>query len=780
MFIFIWVFTATIYSSNSWNVTSDTCDDLKDHELLFMQNCKVSMNKQMLQASCGMYSSIESFSPYVGHKRYAIEMTIGIESDNFIYNLNERICLRLANLTIKKFRVSPHQMNNYGLKFSLLTPLASTLSGIRKVKIHINFNRSRIIGIAEALGECDVTSPKFDFMAIDERRNASCRLVLRGIYEMIMTAVRIKKFPKSKHELALLYNQFDQIYFLRQATVTEFSIYLTQNVKSIKLFSSIPEINVLKLEIPENHFDIIQNGDFSFTPKLEVLNMTKSTIYLIEENALDNLPGLRIVDFSRNRLYSIPEPFYKPQFINLTYLNLEANKPVSKEFSLPARSYSAPSNLKILILSKTYITHLQRGSFASFSHLRYLYLSECHLASIPEGTFDNLTSLVSLDLSRNRLEIIEDDIFVVLHSLQYLNLSSNRFYFIPQSSINFLFNLRFLNLENNAVKYLSNFSHLNLRYLNLRNNRIKEFTNESIDLPLLENLDISSNLISNFSKELLEILQNIKFVNLSWNPFNCLPCNLYYLRMWLNATDYRDSDNFICFLPEKISDEKVMNLPSRFEDCLRLETDATITIVISLCSTIFVILLAGSVIYYYRWSIRYSLFHLRSKIWYFKEEKLSSHQYKYDAFISFCDEEIEWVANELVPKLECEESGLKLCIRLRDFTLGEEIHQNIIDKIEESRKVVILLSDNFLKDNWRMTELYLAHDKLFEENRDALILVKMEELKKVLIPRKLRYLLKTRTYLLWATEENAQLLFWSRLKEAIVKYNNPNKMKGLV
>ncbi|XP_067125764.1 toll-like receptor 2 [Centruroides vittatus] len=780
MFIFICVFTATIYPINSWNVTSNTCDDLKDHELIFMQNCKVSTNKQMLQASCDMYSSVKSFSPYVGHKRSAVEMTIGMESDNFIHNLDEKICLRLTNMTIRKFRVSPHQMNNYGLKFSLLTPLASTLSGIRKVKVHINFNRRRMIGIAEAVGKCDVTSPKFDFMAIDEHRNASCRLVIQGIYEMMMTAERIKKFPTSEHEIALIYNQLDQIYFLRQATITEFSLYLTQNIKSVKLFSSIPEIDLLKLEIPENHFDIIQNGDFSYTPKLQVLNMTKSTIYLIEENALDNLPGLRIVDFSRNRLHSIPEPFYKPQFINLTYLNLEANKPVSKEFSLPARSYSAPSNLQILILSKTYITHLQRGSFASFSRLRYLYLSECHLASIPEGTFDNLTSLVSLDLSRNRLEIIQDDIFVVFHSLQYLNLSTNRFYFIPQSSINFVFNLRFLNLENNAIKYLSNFSHFNLRYLNLRNNRIKEITNESIDLPLLENLDISSNLISNFSKELFEILQNIKFVNLSSNPFNCLPCNLYYLHMWLNVTDYRDSDNFICFFMEKISDEKVMNLQSRFEDCLHLETDATVTIVISLCSTILVILLAGSVIYYYRWSIRYLLFHLRSKVWYLKQEKLSSHQYKYDAFISFCDKDIEWVANEFVPKMESDESRLKLCIRLRDFKLGEEIHQNIIDKIEESRKVVILLSNNFLKDDWSMMELYLAHDKLFEENRDALILVKMEELKKALLPRRLRYLLKTKTYLLWSTEEGARLLFWSRLKEAIVKYNNPNKMKELV
>ncbi|XP_023215765.1 uncharacterized protein LOC111618453 [Centruroides sculpturatus] len=780
MLIITLLLVVTICPTNSWDVTNDTCEDVKIHKLIFMPDCKLSMNSQKLQASCDMYCYIESFSPYVGLKRYAIEMTIGMESDNFIYSFDERICLRLANLTIRKFRLSPHQKNNYGLRFTLMSPLSSTLASIIKGKAHINFNKRSMVGIAATRDKCNVTSPNFDFMAIDEHRNASCKLTILGIYEMLVTVPRIKKFPQSKQEIIMVYKQFDQIYFLHEATISEFSLYLTQDINSVKMFSIVPNVNFLKLELPENHFDIIRNDDFSFTPTMEVLNMTRSTIYLIEENAFDNLPGLRIVDFSRNRLQSIPEPFYKSQFVNLTYLNLEANKPLNKMFSLPARSDSAQSNLKILILSKTSITHLERGSFASFSHLRYLYLSECHLASIPEGTFLNLTSLVSLDLSRNRLEMIADDIFVDLYSLQYLNLSSNRFYFVPQSSINFVSNLTFLNLESNAVKYLSNFSHFNLRYLNVRNNRIKEFTNESIDLPLLKNLDISSNLISNFSKEFLEILQIIKFVNLSSNPFNCSPCNLYYLHVWLNATDYRDSDNFICFLPEKVSNEKVINLPSRYEDCLRLVTDETITIVISSCSTIFVILLIASMIYYYRWSIRYLLFHLRSKIWYFKQEKLACRQYKYDAFISFCDEETEWVANELVPKLESEESGLKLCIRLRDFILGEEIHQNIIDKIEESRKVVILLSDNFLKDNWRMTELYLAHDKLFEENRDALILVKMEELQKVLIPRKLRYLLKTRTYLLRATEEDAQLLFWSRLKEAITKYNNPNKMKELV
>ncbi|XP_067135864.1 toll-like receptor 2 [Centruroides vittatus] len=355
-------------------------------------------------------------------------------------------------------------------------------------------------------------------------------------------------------------------------------------------------------------------------------------------------------------------------------------------------------------------------------------------------------------------------------------------------------NLTFINFQNNLIKDVYNFSHPSLQYLNLRNNQIKELIIPT-GFSQLNVLDLSSNRISLLSKEMIDILLNIDFVNLSSNPFYCSSCNLYYLHTWLNGTNYRDSDRFICSLPTELTDKKVKDLNSRYEDCLDFITDMTITITLSImCSLCFVSILSP-ILYYYRWYLRYFWFRFKNIFYNCKREEKALRYYKYDAFIVYCDTETKWLYEQLVPHLESEEFGLKLCIHDRDFLAGRNVTQNIIDSIDKSRKIVVLLSNCFMESEWCMLEIHLAQHRLFENKRDDLILIKMEKLNKDLIKNPIPYLLRTRICLECPsmeenTEDTKRLHFRplqppgtnnlpSQRPSFIVGYNTQNSLKML-
>jgi hypothetical protein len=63
----------------------------------------------------------------------------------------------------------------------------------------------------------------------------------------------------------------------------------------------------------------------------------------------------------------------------------------------------------------------------------------------------------------------------------------------------------------------------------------------------------------------------------------------------------------------------------------------------------------------------------------------------------------------------------------------------------------------------------MANYKLFEGGRDFLILLELEALDKMAIPRHLRYLMDTRTYLKWPTGNSDTSCAWKRLKTSLGK-----------
>jgi len=145
--------------------------------------------------------------------------------------------------------------------------------------------------------------------------------------------------------------------------------------------------------------------------------------------------------------------------------------------------------------------------------------------------------------------------------------------------------------------------------------------------------------------------------------------------------------------------------------------------------------------------------------------------FNYDIFISYSDNDRDWVLNSLLPNLETK-SKVNVCLHERDFQVGIGILENIISSIDRSRCILLVISQSFLRSQWCQFELHLAQHRLLETRREELLLLFLEEIPRMKRPKTLQYIMRTKTYILWPKindDVEGQKLFWKRLHVAILR-----------
>ncbi|KAH3718771.1 hypothetical protein DPMN_061578, partial [Dreissena polymorpha] len=130
---------------------------------------------------------------------------------------------------------------------------------------------------------------------------------------------------------------------------------------------------------------------------------------------------------------------------------------------------------------------------------------------------------------------------------------------------------------------------------------------------------------------------------------------------------------------------------------------------------------------------------------------------EYDVFISYSSDDLSWVKDVLLCRLE--NAGYRVCIDYKDFTPGLPIADNILDSIYRSRKTLVLLSRNFLRSMWGQFELQQALHRAVSQRQEVLIVIKYDSSR---VPMKLM----GKTFLDW-TDTSVQPHFWARLNVAI-------------
>ncbi|KAL3847370.1 hypothetical protein ACJMK2_018285 [Sinanodonta woodiana] len=139
---------------------------------------------------------------------------------------------------------------------------------------------------------------------------------------------------------------------------------------------------------------------------------------------------------------------------------------------------------------------------------------------------------------------------------------------------------------------------------------------------------------------------------------------------------------------------------------------------------------------------------------------------KIHAFISYSDEDQEFVTNELAPELE--KSGYNLCLPDRDFIPGASKEENILKAIDVSLRTIFVLSGSHIKDEWSLFTFIAACEKTLREKTNYLIVIMREDVDLSTMDEEVKHYLK-----MYISLRVTDRWFWSKLLNGLP----PNKWR---
>ena len=299
-----------------------------------------------------------------------------------------------------------------------------------------------------------------------------------------------------------------------------------------------------------------------------------------------------------------------------------------------------------------------------------------------------------------------------------------------------------------------------LETLDIRFNQIRKIEKGTFQArKSLSYLDIRGNQLKTISAIEFESFTQIQSLKLSRNPWSC-ECGFMEIMkrfMNLNAKRIDDLDDITCNYYDK---EKNMKLEHFLYDVHKpkfcVDDEVIYKVLdqplITSISVVLAIIIIGLIIFVVVFKNRKFL-----KLWCFMKfrvrfgcaNEINDVNRPYDAFVSYCGKDGRVIAQEIVPCLEEPKNGrqgYKLYVSDRDFPAGGSIAETIIHAVKISKRVLVIVSDNYHKSEWCQYEFRQAHYQLIKERSNRIIMILLEELNQDLIYEEIGHYLKTRTY----------------------------------
>ena len=389
----------------------------------------------------------------------------------------------------------------------------------------------------------------------------------------------------------------------------------------------------------------------------------------------------------------------------------------------------------------------------AYSSWGYLFHNPKYLHTIPR--------LEVLNVSGTNIGLyIQNDtgnlIFETSHKLKILLLRSAEIYFVPQNEFIHLNNLEILDLSNNFLSHvcISVSSLVSLSFLNLSHNSLYLLT------PKL-------------TMELDELMFKTSVnINLQHNSFICDCPSLFVIR-WLKNTAVKLTNKSKLSCTYKGQQEislVAVDMQTFITECylIYIVTCTVVGIALAIIATI-------GLVYKCRWKIRTTML----KLVHWKSNNDKNNEYKYNAFVVYSEEDRQWVHNILLYELETVR-GMKLCVHFRDFNPGEDIDEQIVKSVDNSRKTLLILTKHFLISEWCQYEMRVARNKLQAEGKDVVVPILLAELPVEHGNPAIKNLIREKTYLRWETSLGGQDYFWEKLTFAISGISGKNSKQNSI
>ena len=572
-------------------------------------------------------------------------------------------------------------------------------------------------------------------------------------------------------------------------------VFLSKHVQAIFLrnmnLASFPEdvfggqllYRLGRLDLSGNCIEHLNMTVFRHTPHLERLQISHNRLARITSHVM---PHLGLLQIDNNALFELPRSCSEkglPLFPRLQRITFSDNK-FSSFSDDEAMCFTA---LRRLDMSRNPIKFLVKDMFSvqRFPQLRSLSLHGIqHIEQIDRFAFRS-SALQTLSLMFNNIPFdafyVDADCFAGNPDLQVLQLSHN-FLDIAESKFTQLFSplkkLEKLFMGDCFIgrvtdKMFAVFRNMSVLYL--YGNRISDLPDNAFDcLTSLKSLILSKNKLQTVSETAFSVAtrSRLKHLDLSGNPFAC-DCDLLWFQHWLVFSPSVFSKSYTAYVCSDLANTSVEAFSLTQQQCLW--SHETYRAIIA-CGVVFIaVVIMVSVVYHYRWHIRLMLaFRGRSEV---LRRRLEAENFDYDVFVSFAGEDLGWVQQHLMAKLETE-LGLRLCIHERDFVPGKNILNNIVDSVKGSKKYLMVFSRHFTHSPWCQFKLDLCLGHTLDYG-DALIVTCLGDVASRDVTSTMAAVLETTTYIQWRDNRDAVTSFWDRVTLSlrdIMQGNNENSV----
>lgn len=383
-----------------------------------------------------------------------------------------------------------------------------------------------------------------------------------------------------------------------------------------------------------------------------------------------------------------------------------------------------------------------------------------------------------LYLDGNNIKELQNHVFIGRKNMRVLYVNNSAVETIQNSTFNGLQGLQILHLEDNKLNELQGFEfeHLtNLKELYLQNNMIKHISNNTLEpLTSLEILRLDGNKLTTFPVWQLTINTRLIEVTLGNNQWSCRCKFLQGLTAWVadNAAKVVDSADMMCYNMEtKPPQSRELDFNSTacsdfFAGSSVIDSMlvsdywpmVVVTLCVVICLLLFVVLWfvfrdSVRVWLYSRYGVRLCSFRAAAAKQFEDRDKL------YDGFVCYSPKDEEWVIQDLAAELE---PKFQLCLQYRDLPHTPYIQHAapaVLEAAEASRRVILVLTRNFLQTEWARFELRQALHEALKGRVFKLVILEEGPLPEAELDPDFRVYLKTADRIRWGEKR-----FWEKLK----------------
>uniref|UniRef100_A0A336LWU3 CSON003960 protein n=1 Tax=Culicoides sonorensis TaxID=179676 RepID=A0A336LWU3_CULSO len=415
-----------------------------------------------------------------------------------------------------------------------------------------------------------------------------------------------------------------------------------------------------------------------------------------------------------------------------------------------------PMDASTIYLDGNDLNELPSHMFIGKKKLEVLYLNNSNIASLHNRTFSGIPGLKVLHMDNNNLRELRGFEFDQLVNMNKLYLNHN--------SIQFVSNRTFNNLKK-------------LEVLNLNDNKINNFT------PWTQLKAASES----------GALTKVSLDGIKWD---CTCDQLFKLQQWIKemSNEY-DLNRMIC-LDDRVVGDVVISCADNKHNERAIATPAVHRTVIyqnpligggyiPLLAAVLVAIIGTALVFalicVFRQDVRLWA-HAKYGLRLFRDPSLaaSEHDEKdklYDSYVIYSLRDQQFVTHTIAGGLQY--YGYTTCLHHRDIHSTTFLSDSLQSAADASRRIILTLSMNFIKNEWTQPQFQVALQSLIEsirpnQRKHKLILILLAPVDLIALEPIMQILIRSCTVICWGEKR-----FWDKLRFALPDINSERSIKKM-